>query len=143
MKTIVFDIDGTLSNVGHREHLVRKYPKDFDAFYQAMDKDLPRAEIIDLCNLHFNNGWRVLLFTGRPNLYRDLTSKWLEKHQVHYHDLFMRPDDQWFEPDYKVKQQMIDQIDGEIHLAVDDRDQAVAMWRKNGIVCLQCAEGNF
>lgn len=85
----------------------------------------------------------MLLFTGRPETYRALTVAWLNKHNVSYHELHMRPDDQRYEADYKIKQKMIDNVGVEINLAVDDRDQAVGMWRENGIVCLQCAEGKF
>lgn len=143
MKVVVFDIDGTLSNVEKRKHHLEKSPKDFDSFYLAMGEDDPRVEIIDLCNMHFDAGWTVFLFTGRPESYRELTVTWLEKHKVSYHELHMRPDAQRYESDYKIKQEMIEKVGVKISLAIDDRDQAVRMWRENGIVCLQCAEGKF
>lgn len=143
MKVVVFDIDGTLSSVEKRKHFLEKKPKDFDSFYLAMGEDDPRLEIIELCNMHFDAGWKVLLFTGRPELYRGLTIAWLKKYNILYHELHMRPDQQRYESDYKIKQEMIDRVGVKIDLAVDDRDQAVRMWRENNIVCLQCAEGRF
>ena len=41
------------------------------------------------------------------------------------------------------QQEMLDNTGREVHVAVDDRSQVVEMWRKNGIICLQCDEGRF
>jgi FMN phosphatase YigB (HAD superfamily) len=40
---VLFDIDGTLADVGHRVHLLkpeREGGKDWDAFFDAMDSSL-------------------------------------------------------------------------------------------------------
>lgn len=31
----------------------------------------------------------------------------------------------------------------DVLFCVDDRKQVTDMWRRNGLICLQCAEGNF
>ena len=57
----------------------------------------------------------------------------------------MRPEGD-YRPDYQVKQEMLNSLKAEgfeVLFTVDDRKQVVDMWRRNGITCLQCAEGNF
>ena len=46
----------------------------------------------------------------------------------------MRPAGQRYKADYKIKQEMLNNIGMEVHVAVDDRQQVVEMWRKNGVV---------
>jgi hypothetical protein len=45
-----------------------------------------------------------------------------------------------------TEQDILDALKAEgkdILFAVDDRQQVVDMWRRNGITCLQCDEGQF
>lgn len=49
-------------------------------------------------------------------------------------------------PDDVVKEEMIQRMrdDGlEPYVVFEDRKRCVDMWRRNGITCLQCAEGDF
>jgi hypothetical protein len=58
--------------------------------------------------------------------------------------LLMRKDGD-FRADHIVKQEILDKhIDKErVLFVLDDRQQVVDMWRRNGLVCFQVAEGNF
>ena len=156
-KAIIFDIDGTLSNNQHRQHYLTGDKKDWDGFYSEMDKDTPNEPIIFLINMIIASkiAWRIddialFIFTGRPEKYRKKTEEWLKRflntHDYHFlYSLHMRKDGD-HRPDYKIKQEMLDKIksDGyEVFFTVDDRKQVVDMWRRNGITCLQCAEGDF
>lgn len=143
MKTVVFDIDGTLADVQWRRHLVESRPKRFDKFHDAMTDDPPRDEIIELCNLYYNAGWEVLIFTGRPESHRQQTTTWLAKHGVQYAQLHMRTMDRQYDPDNEIKQDMLNGLNRKVHVAVDDRQKVVNMWRENGVVCLQCDVGDF
>jgi phosphoserine phosphatase len=142
---VIFDVDGTLANCDHRRHLVEGKKKYFDKFYDAMNDDTVREEIRGLCNMYYMVGWRVIICTGRPELYAGVTERWLTRHGVFFHELMMRPNNRRTDPDYEVKQDMLNEIlkTRKVHLAVDDRKQVVDMWRRNGITCLQCADGDF
>ena len=50
-----------------------------------------------------------------------------------------------FRADYIVKQEIYDMhIKGKnVLFVMDDRQQVVDMWRRNGLKCFQVAEGNF
>lgn len=168
-KAVIFDIDGTLADVEHRRHFVdgrNGKKKDFKSFYEAMGSDGAHEDIVELLFMYRGKGYKILICTGRPEQYREITEKWLsdllafaiveiendgEKTKSNtdvskgYHELLMRPDERGHEPDYLVKQDMLNELrkDYDIKLAVDDRDQVVKMWRDNGIRCLQVAEGDF
>ena len=144
-KAVIFDMDGTLADCDHRRHFVAGKKKYFDKFYAAMGRDAKNDVICGLCNMYSMNTWHIIICTGRPESYRAITEKWLKDKGVFYDELIMRPDDRKYAPDYKVKQTMLNDIlkIRKVHAAVDDRKQVVNMWRRNGITCLQVADGDF
>ena len=51
-----------------------------------------------------------------------------------------------YRPDVEIKKEMLDRIrKGGFRpcIAIDDRDCVVAMWRAEGLTCLQVAPGDF
>lgn len=150
-EAIICDLDGTLCNVDHRLHFVRKVeggPKpDWKNFFYNMTYD-PLNQWCDdiLYNLWANSRCVIVLCSGRPDSYEKQTKEWLNKHSITYYSrLFMRSRND-FRKDDIVKEQI---LDFEILtrykpvFAIDDRKQVVDMWRRRGIVCLACAEGEF
>jgi len=144
-EVVIFDIDGTLADVTHRRHFVEGKKKDFDKFYDAMPRDMVNKDVRELNHMCAQRGHKIIICTGRPEQYRELTEEWLEDENISFQELRMRPDNLRFKPDYEVKQTMLDDIkkDHNVVFAVDDRNQVVEMWRKNGITCLQVNEGDF
>jgi predicted kinase len=140
LRTVIFDIDGTLSNPEHRLHYVTNGKKDWDAFLTGCGEDTPYQEIIDLCNAVENTCSHLLLVTGRSERFRETTEEWLERHGVRYRELHMRPEGD-YRPDYVIKSEILDRLlaDGhEIDFVVDDRQTVIDMWRSRGLTCLQC-----
>lgn len=95
MKTVIFDLDGTLADGRHRLHLLPT--KDYDKteswteFNLASVDDLPFWDNIELCNLFaFGDYYNVVILTGRSDVARDITEEWLDKHGVQYNELVMR-----------------------------------------------------
>ena len=50
-RTVIVDIDGTISKVGDRLKFLKQTPKDWDSFYNDCFEDEPILEIIDLDEL--------------------------------------------------------------------------------------------
>lgn len=145
MKAVIVDIDGTITEVDYRRrHLLTK-PKNWEAFNAEMHLDRPRTAILQLIRILEENGSRIVLCTGREEIYREVTESWLKKHDVPNHALYMRVTKD-YRSDEVVKSELLDQvlIDGfQPWLVVDDRDKVVKMWRERGLTCLQCAPGDF
>jgi hypothetical protein len=162
---IIVDIDGTLADCTHRLHHIQKEPKDWDAFFAACGDDAPIKPMLDLIlTLRSCEGegcWRghnLLFVTGRPERTRAATVKWLRREGFDlwpYLDsphprtwtprLYMRPDDTHADDD-TVKRRLLEKIrvDGyEPVLAFEDRKRVVDMWRSEGLVCAQVADGDF
>ena len=144
---IVCDLDGTLCNIEHRRHHVRRtdgQKKDWGAFYRDIPKDTINrwcAEIIHT----LKGSHSIVLCSGRDTNQQKATVDWLQKHEVYYDALYMR-DRTDSRQDYIVKEII---LDFEIltrytpYFMIDDRKQVVDMWRKRGFTCLQCDEGDF
>ena len=145
-KTIVFDIDGTLADLSHRLHHVESRPKDWDAFFGAMEHDPPYAPLQWLHSLlHAAPDASVVIASGRPDNYRALTEEWFARHDIAYERLYMRKAGDR-RPDSVVKREFLPlmRADGfDPYIVIEDRQRVVDMWRAEGICCLQCAPGNF
>lgn len=137
---IICDLDGTLAHFGDKNPYERDFINDALNHNVSMILDLV-AQGEDV----FNFPIYIIIVSGRSDKFKEETKQWLDKFGVHYEQLFMRKDDDW-RKDSIVKQEIYDQhIKGKYNVifVLDDRNQVVDMWRKNGLTCLQVAEGNF
>jgi hypothetical protein len=76
---------------------------------------------------------------------RDLTVWWMGVHEIPYHALYMRSDND-YRADFIVKEELLAQLRADGYnpvMAFDDRQQVVDMWRENGLICAQVAKGDF
>jgi len=140
---VIFDIDGTLADVSERVHHLRKTPKDWDAFFQGMAQDRAIRSMVRLCNLLHAAGIKIILCSGRNESHRAETVLWLARQGVNYHELRLRRDGD-FRSDVVVKREMLRGINRRrVLFVIEDRSRVVEMWRAEGLVCLQCAPGEF
>jgi len=148
MRAVIFDIDGTLADVGHRVHHLDG-DKDWAAFFRDMQDDRPIEPIATLARLlhkavEARHGLdAVLIVTARSDRadWRQTTLDWLDVHDIPYDRIYFRPEGDTRQ-DALVKSGILQRIldDGyEPVLVIDDRPQVVKMWRDHGITTLQCA----
>ncbi len=143
-KAYVFDLDGTLANLDHRLHLIKCETPDWDGFFAAVSDDGVYDHIAGVARA-LATKHAVVLVSGRSDQCRHATERWLAKNNIPYIFLYMRTAGD-HRPDYKVKRDLLTALleDGyEPIMALDDRDQAVEMWRDAGVPCAQVAVGNF
>lgn len=169
---IIFDIDGTLADASHRLHLIKDpsfwvhlaedkpLTPDWEKFLsdEEVAKDLPIPQTWHTMNALLDHGHRVLFITGRSEKSRDMTWKWLTddtcpnrkyasgflKNHAGYR-LYMRKDGDR-RPSSKTKEQGLIQarLDGYNPVMVfEDRKDDTEMWRRNGLLCCQVADGNY
>ena len=140
---VIFDIDGTLADVSARQHHLMKKPKDWDSFFRGIPQDKAIHSMVRLCNILYASGIKILLCTGRREKDRGETVKWLAQQGVNYHELILRSDGDR-RSDVIVKREILAGLDrSKILFVVEDRSGVVEMWRSEGLVCLQCAPGEF
>lgn len=135
-KCVIFDVDGTLAKMNGRSPFA----------WDRVGEDLPKSEIISLAQMYKENGYKLIIFTGRDGVCEGKTRIWLDDHFVPYDEVHIRPaGDQ--RKDSIIKRELFEEnIRGKyyVELVVDDRDQVVDMWRKElGLTCLQVDYGNF
>lgn len=145
---IICDLDGTLCNIEHRlkhvKHEIRKHNR-WDLFNKEIPNDGLNKWCKEIISKFYGEFHDVILCSGRVDSTRDDTVLWLEKHYINYDKLLMRHRSD-FRQDYIIKEIILDfEIlpRYKILFAIDDRKQVVDMWRRRGLVCLQCEEGNF
>lgn len=135
---VICDLDGTLAWMQGRS------PYDGT----KVDKDEIDPQLRDLLALLRHIGFTLLFVSGREGTEecRTKTQKWLENHFGNQNfKLFMRK-----EKDYRgdeiIKKEIYDTyIKDKYYIATvfDDRNKVVNMWRKEGLLCCQVAEGDF
>lgn len=141
---VIIDLDGTLCNNAHRQGYVGKVPKDWKRFYNGIHRD-KLNEWCDMIIDGLNYQVKILLVTGRPETFKKQTIAWLNKYLINYDMLYMRGEGD-FREDCITKEEIYLKLIKprfKVLFCIDDRARVVAMWRKNGLVCLQCAEGDF
>jgi phosphoglycolate phosphatase-like HAD superfamily hydrolase len=139
--TVVVDIDGTLADIGHRRHHIEGRRKKWGRFFKDMDRDLPIPEVAAKVRA-LSQDHTIILVTGRPDDYREVTELWLKQHKIPYQELYMRRAGD-FRPDDIVKQEILDRHlkKEEIKLVIEDRPRVIRMWRRNGLEVEDVGDG--
>ncbi|MFF8841823.1 hypothetical protein ACF08N_03695 [Streptomyces sp. NPDC015127] len=116
----VFDLDGTLSDAGHRQYLLQRTPRAWDAFFAAAPQDPPLPEGVRLC-LEAAEECEVLYLTGRPERCRADTVDWIAAQGLPEGRVFMRRNDDR-RPARRTKLEILRRLgrDREVRMFVDD-----------------------
>ncbi len=136
-KCWLVDVDGTLALKGDRS------PYDMTRVLE----DKPNRPVITVVRALANlpEAPAIVIVSGRDEAARADTEEWLDKYDVPHSALYLRsPKD--FRPDQVIKREILNhlrELGCEVEGVIDDRDKVVAMWRDEGLTCLQAAPGNF
>lgn len=137
---VLCDFDGTLADLNGRD--------PYDPATVADDLLIePTARLISAMYKAEKVG--TIILSGRKEKYREESEAWLDKHNVPYVALYMRPaipDGENAPKDSVIKRQLYeDHILGKFNVVCvfDDRDQVVRLWRSLGLRCFQAALGGF
>ena len=149
--TVIFDLDGTLANIDARRDKATK-PNgklDWDVFSSSSNikLDVPNEPVVKMAQLFAEDGFDIVIFSGRSDRTKFSTRSWLSNNRIPFHSLVMRPHKTMnFVPDEVLKKQMLDNAPfdvDDILMVVDDRQKVVDMWRSLGLTVFQVADGNF
>ena len=150
---VICDLDGTLADITHRRKFVDRTPDpitgtpakpDWKSFFANVADDALNAPVAELLDLFADNGYHILLVSGRPITPCGIpTEEWLERHEVRYDHLFMRSGGD-SRADTIVKREILDLLPiDRIDYVLDDRSSVVQMWRDAGLFVLQVEKGDF
>lgn len=152
MKTVIFDLDGTLALIDTRRKIATKdngkmdWDKFFDPTYIRLDR--PNYPVIDTLKLFSEKGLNIVIFSGRSEVTKEATEEWLDRYNIPFDTLRMRPTSNEFKfmRDDDLKEGWLNELfpdTKDIFAVFDDRNKVVEMWRRNGITCFQVADGDF
>jgi hypothetical protein len=139
---VVVDLDGTLSDAAGRQHHLERRPKDWDGFFAAVGDDSLIDQVARLVEL-LDRDLVVVLLTARPVRVQDLTVDWLGRHGVRW-DLLVMREERDFRPSHEAKLDAVRALRGvgfDLRLAVDDDPRNAAMFRAEGVPCLELDSG--
>ena len=154
---VIFDLDGTLAIINKRRIKAgsstgdkpQKNKMDWDVFHDPSNikLDEPNIPVIKMAQLFAEDGFKIVIFSGRSDKTETATRGWLFDNGIPFDNLVMRPHKTMnFIPDEVLKKRMLDDavfdID-DILMVVDDRQKVVDMWRSLGLTCFQVAPGDF
>lgn len=136
---VIVDIDGTLAHMKGKR-------KPYDWHKVGLDEvDAGVAHLVDA--IQCIGYAKVFLFSGRSDICRPETEEWLERHDIEYEKLYMRPHERLSEDDRDIKRDMLERyIVGKYNVlfVVDDRPRVCRMWRDEfGLRVLQVGDPHY
>lgn len=153
MKTVIFDLDGTIANIDKRREMstMENGKMNWEIFFTPENIwfDLPNEPVIEMAKI-LSQKHRIVILSGRSKATKQETVRWLNKFEVPFDVIKMRPTTrEWlFMPDDDLKQHWLDTLFSgdkkkDVLCVFDDRQKVVDMWRRNGLTCFQVDEGQF
>ena len=88
-RTVVFDLDGVLSDAASRQHYITGPWRDWDAFFESCGDDPLIEEVAQLLEL-LDPSLAIVLLTARPAWVRPQTLAWLHRYGLRWDLLVMR-----------------------------------------------------
>jgi hypothetical protein len=141
---VVFDMDGVISDAAQRQHLLEPPRRDWDAFFAACGDDALVPEIARLMQA-MDRDLSVVLLTARPLDVQPQTLEWLERHELRWDLLLMRP---WgdYTASRAFKRESVAQLRTfgfDLQLAFEDDRRNVDMFHAEGVACVYLHSGYY
>jgi hypothetical protein len=142
--TVVFDIDGVLSDAVGRQHFIESHRADWDAFFDACGEDPLVEDVARLLGL-LEPSLSIVLLTGRPIRVMPQTLSWLSHNSLRWDLLVMRDrGDYAHVSSFKRRAVMELRMYGlELLLAFEDDPRNRDMFRTEGVPCIYIHSGYY
>lgn len=121
---VISGVDGTLTEGPKNRSPYEWHKVGQDDISLAVAKILDGVRVID--------DTKIFLFSGRSDVCRPETEEWLERHDIEYDELFMRPQSRESDKDFIIKEDLLkEHIIGQYNILfwLDDRPQVCKMLR--------------
>ena len=130
INAFIFDIDGTLAYANNR--------KMFD--WNAVDTDQCVVPVKIILNTLYQDGYYIIILSGRDGISRELTEKWLDDNNIKYDFLWMREIND-NRPDTIIKKELYNKhIKNKFNIlgVFDDRHGVCKTWVDEGLYLFNC-----
>lgn len=144
-RVVIFDYDGTLSCGKHRLHALPTkdlhLTESWEEFNRMCFGDAPIRDNIDVMNAMYDAGFYVIVLTGRSDIVRTESLKWLKDNGARYHLLEMRKQSD-NRKDTVIKEEFLRDKIGlkNIVAAWDDSPSVINHFRSLGITTYQVVD---
>ena len=142
--SIVFDMDGVLSNASTRQHYLEHPRRDWESFFQACGDDELIDEVAQLLDV-LDTELQIVLLTARPIRVQPQTLAWLERYGLRCDVLIMREYGDYMAARH-FKQRTVYELrhrGHELQLAFEDDPRNVAMFHGEGVPCIYIHSGYY
>lgn len=133
--TAIVGIDGVLAETEWRRNIT-----DYSESIEASISDYPYLDMLQMLHALHIADWRIVGITNRPEKFRPVTTGWLSAVCAPLDELLMRPNDEYgnaSEVKLMLAQQRFgDDLAAHVRLAIDDRDDVLALFAARGITTL-------
>lgn len=142
--TVVFDVDGVLSDATSRQHFLAGERKDWVGFFDACGEDLLIEEVERLLAL-LDSSLVIVLLTARPVRVRPQTLAWLHRYDLRWDLLVMRESGD-YQAAREFKRRALGDLRGarlDVRLAFEDDRRNVDMFHAEGVPCVYIHSGYY
>lgn len=141
-ETVVFDLDGVLSDATRRQHYLEWPRRDWETFFEECGEDALIAEVARVLEC-LDDELNVVLLTARPIRVQPQTLGWLKRYELRWDLLVMRDwGDYMAAPSFK--RLTVRQLRGygfDLRLAFEDDQRNVDMFHDEGVPCVYVHSG--
>jgi phosphoglycolate phosphatase-like HAD superfamily hydrolase len=140
--TVVFDMDGVLSDATRRQHYLEWPRRDWESFFEECGDDALIDEIGRLLDC-LDDDLRIVLLTARPIRVQRQTLGWLDRYGLRWDLLIMRNwGDYMAAPHFKrLTVEELRRYGFELRLAFEDDQRNVDMFHSEGVPCVYIHSG--
>lgn len=139
MKTVLIDLENTISNSSSRLFLLKS--GDDKTFQERFVEDTLNMDIkLFIDALYKKGGYNIIILTAKTDDYYNDVSDWLEKYEVRYNMLAMKPVKNAKQNATDFKESFIRNYEDEIAFALDDVGENCALFAKYNIPCLRITQ---
>ena len=143
-QTVVFDMDGVLSDAAGRQHYLEWPYRDWESFFEACGDDALIDEVARLLDV-ISDDYRVILLTARPIRVQPQTLAWLKRYELRWDLLVMRS--AWdYESSRDFKRRSVAELRGygfDLRLAFEDDRRNYLMFHEEGVPCIYIHSGYY
>lgn len=149
----IFDIDGTLCALSEeRERLLPTkewlaacdvVAENWNEYHRLAKYEQANEPVKRLLQQYAKEHATIIISTGRPECYREMTEEWLARHGIKYKYLFMRSNGD-LRHSHEIKRKVVSWCAfAQNRIAVEDRQQDIDMYLAEGFKVIRVKEGQI